>query len=1120
MKLRELSTAVDKALDIGSNISSGLGLGGIAASAVPKLRTAAAKIIPGANVAYQTIDAAKRAKADDVVGSTIAGASAVPILAIPGTAVQALRDKVRTGNYFPSDEEIQAAVAKDKKAGGYWKARGSDFDPTYMPEAEQNDSVATNARTRRLLNQIRGQFPQAQNDIEALLLYIDSTNQVDRIDINRLDQENDQEEADIARIDNEVDTIQKTTRQPGVSEVLNPALSFEEYSPFMKETSKPNTQEKLFKRHQALRKKSGLPNPEYYKELLATYDLPDQERLARQAEIKKKYRVAEGGMVPMKPRGEKPFKPSMDRPKGEWDPIHGKAPKKGTVKYYSWKQKVKQDKGISTNVDESLRPGEYHHFEKDPKTGKLVYKGIRFDRVGGGYTDKQGDEQERRDRDERAMRQFDRKLKESNFAKNIFFKVPEEKLKLAQEIKKSINFHQTKKSGIWKFSVMKNQNPSKINDIIEQLIKYFGKPINIDKVDSISETDAQNAIAPDPQKLIARVFIGDTYKDYDLTGMFKGDVKSQLTQASNFITDRLEASDVNFSNLELHHQGARLRTTNIGSVKEQGIGEGGFDIPEIPRAPQPRPKPTKITVDENNKAEDEAQEVAKTIEYIKKQGYGKLLGKISIKKILKLIDDEKNDWHKEELPEESGIEEKPMRRYNPEYDDESGMAHTNLVTIARAADDLLDTIDDNENLPEWVQEKIAKVEGMLVAVWDYLKSQEAQGIDPRIMETYQRLAEDWQKVNKRDKTSGMSRKAVKAYRRENPGSKLQTAVTTKPSKLKKGSKSAKRRKSFCARMKGMKKSRASAKTKRNPDSPINKALRRWNCESVEDMRNLIMIAEHRIAVLKEKKRLEENLRNWFKDKWVRFGPDGKIRGECGGRDGSEGKPKCLPAAKAHSLGKKGRASAAARKRREDPNPERSGSAINVATKKNVKEQNAINVPPGFQAVTQPDGSTRISKIGSMSRAEYEKNMADYKARNWTPEKIAQYQNKLASGGFTDADRMAAFKDQEKSFGRGDPALLDKDIQESSCPKCGGPAYNDKMLAEKKDACYHKVKSRYKVWPSAYASGALVKCRKKGAKNWGNKTESAEQLDEKCWDTHKQVGMKKKGSRMVPNCVPK
>jgi hypothetical protein len=44
-----------------------------------------------------------------------------------------------------------------------------------------------------------------------------------------------------------------------------------------------------------------------------------------------------------------------------------------------------------------------------------------------------------------------------------------------------------------------------------------------------------------------------------------------------------------------------------------------------------------------------------------------------------------------------------------------------------------------------------------------------------------------------------------------------------------------------------------------------------------------------------------------------------------------------------------------------------------------------------------------------------------------------------------------------------------------------------QLAEKQDACYHKVKSRYKVWPSAYASGALVKCRKVGAKSWGNKS---------------------------------
>ena len=83
--------------------------------------------------------------------------------------------------------------------------------------------------------------------------------------------------------------------------------------------------------------------------------------------------------------------------------------------------------------------------------------------------------------------------------------------------------------------------------------------------------------------------------------------------------------------------------------------------------------------------------------------------------------------------------------------------------------------------------------------------------------------------------------------------------------------------------------------------------------------------------------LDEDLRKWFKDKWVRFGPDGEIRGDCARGDDSEGKPKCLPQSKAQSLGKKGRASAAARKRREDPNPERSGKAINVATKKKSNE---------------------------------------------------------------------------------------------------------------------------------------------------------------------------------------
>ena len=100
-----------------------------------------------------------------------------------------------------------------------------------------------------------------------------------------------------------------------------------------------------------------------------------------------------------------------------------------------------------------------------------------------------------------------------------------------------------------------------------------------------------------------------------------------------------------------------------------------------------------------------------------------------------------------------------------------------------------------------------------------------------------------------------------------------------------------------------------------------------------------------------------------------------------------------------------------------------------------------------------------------------------------------------------------------------------------------------FMYEKKDACYHKVKARYDVWPSAYASGALVKCRKVGAKNWGNKSKKEYMdtmakkrkrkglapvkesfkvwdLDEKCWKGYEKKGMKKMFGKMYPNCVKK
>jgi hypothetical protein len=84
----------------------------------------------------------------------------------------------------------------------------------------------------------------------------------------------------------------------------------------------------------------------------------------------------------------------------------------------------------------------------------------------------------------------------------------------------------------------------------------------------------------------------------------------------------------------------------------------------------------------------------------------------------------------------------------------------------------------------------------------------------------------WQRSEGKSKTGGLNAKGVASYRRENPGSKLQTAVTTPPSKLKAGSKDANRRKSFCARMSGM-----PGPMKKPNGEPTRKALslRKWNC---------------------------------------------------------------------------------------------------------------------------------------------------------------------------------------------------------------------------------------------------------------------------------------------------
>jgi hypothetical protein len=137
-------------------------------------------------------------------------------------------------------------------------------------------------------------------------------------------------------------------------------------------------------------------------------------------------------------------------------------------------------------------------------------------------------------------------------------------------------------------------------------------------------------------------------------------------------------------------------------------------------------------------------------------------------------------------------------------------------------------LEEEFDLIESIIERLAEHNGVdAEVIWEDLETLTEDELYAFAV-TSEPIMEDWQKANKRDKTDGMSQKAVNAYRRENPGSKLKTAVTTKPGKLKKGGKASKRRKSYCSRSRGQMKmhSISCAKT---PDKAICKARRRWNC---------------------------------------------------------------------------------------------------------------------------------------------------------------------------------------------------------------------------------------------------------------------------------------------------
>ena len=271
---------------------------------------------------------------------------------------------------------------------------------------------------------------------------------------------------------------------------------------------------------------------------------------------------------------------------------------------------------------------------------------------------------------------------------------------------------------------------------------------------------------------------------------------------------------------------------------------------------------------------------------------------------------------------------------------------------------------------------------------------------------------------------------------------------------------------------------------------------------------------------------EEGLRDWFGKSKSKDGKSGWVQSDgspCANEPGETKTPKCFSRSKLASMSKGQIASAVIRKREQDPGQQsKSGAAkpTYVSTdspKKKINENHKAIADgkerdeEGYMASTEMD---TINSAVKKLRKNIKKGDAQLPA--WVQSKITKAADYIdTAADYMDSNEMSEESDK-KSKGSGT-----------------------------KDACYHKVKSRYSVWPSAYASGALVKCRKVGAANWGNKSESYEfsnwrnefkameyefidlikpeslvskVLDEKCWPGYKKKGMKTMFGKRYPNCV--
>ena len=292
---------------------------------------------------------------------------------------------------------------------------------------------------------------------------------------------------------------------------------------------------------------------------------------------------------------------------------------------------------------------------------------------------------------------------------------------------------------------------------------------------------------------------------------------------------------------------------------------------------------------------------------------------------------------------------------------------------------------------------------------------------------------------------------------------------------------------------------------------------------------------------KPKNMTEEGLRAWFGKSsgttksgrkvkgWVQVG--GKYDGKpCARQPGQKTTPKCVSSAKRRSMSDKERDSAARRKRAADPNqPQKSGAAaptmVSTDPKRKMKEEFTslslrLEVPKTqsdftkglmFRESLETDSGMlfvfdRIAQQSfHMTETTIPLDIA-FVRKDGIVESIKQLEPRDPNPVYSDGPIELAIEVNRGWFAENNVEVGDELVVEYVVenPKEKyrsetGTIYD--IISEvkdkkgkgsgTKDACYHKVKSRYSVWPSAYASGALVKCRKVGAANWGNKSEGME-----------------------------